>query len=182
MKELALHILDIIMNSVRANASEVSLEIVENTKDDSLSIIIKDNGCGMDDKMLKSVLDPFTTTRTTRKVGLGIPLFKANAEDCNGDFSITSKLDIGTTVIASFQISNIDRPILGDISNVITMVFCSHPDMSVSFTYRKDGDDFKISTLDIKEELGDVSLQNNEVKKLLQEIISCELDNMNIID
>jgi len=182
MKELSLHILDIAMNSIRAEASKLKVEITEDTANDSLSIIITDNGFGMDEEMVKSVLDPFTTTRTTRKVGLGIPLFKANAEGCNGDFSITSELDIGTTVTAKFQLSNIDRPVLGNISSVISMILCSHPNIEVSFTYKKDINKYSISTKEIKAELGGVSMQKLEVKSIIENIIISELNELKIID
>ena len=182
MKELSLHILDIAMNSVRAEASRLKVEIIENTDEDILSIIIADNGFGMAKEMLESVLDPFTTTRTTRKVGLGIPLFKANAEGCNGNFTIKSELNIGTTVTANFQISNIDRPILGDIANVITMVFCSHPDIEVSFIYNKDSSSYSIATSQIKTELNGVSMQEPEIKSAIEDIIISELNELEIID
>jgi len=182
MKELSLHILDIVMNSVRAEANKIGVHIIETTNIDILSIIITDNGFGMDKEMVKSVIDPFSTTRTTRKVGLGIPLFKANAEGCNGGFSIKSELNIGTIVTANFQLSNIDRPILGDISSVMSMVFCSHPDIEVSFTYKKDYNKYNISTEDIKTELGGVSMQEPEVKSAIEEIIVSELNELEIID
>ena len=182
MKELSLHILDIVMNSVRAEASRLGVYIIENTKTDILSIIITDNGFGMSEEMVKNVTDPFTTTRTTRKVGLGIPLFKANAEGCNGNFSIISKLNIGTTVTANFQLSNIDRPVLGDISSVMSMVFCSHPDIEVSFSYKKDDTKYGISTEEIKAELGGVSIQDPEVKSAIEDIIVSELNELMIID
>jgi DNA mismatch repair ATPase MutL len=182
MKELSLHILDIVMNSVRAKANNIEVKIIENTDKDLLSITITDNGFGMDKEMVKRVLDPFTTTRTTRKVGLGIPLFKANAEACNGNFSITSKLNTGTTVTANFQLSNIDRPILGDIATVITMVFCSHPNIDVSFIYNKNNNSYSIKTEQIKAELDGVSMQELEVKSLINNIIASELEALNIID
>jgi|LGOV01.1.fsa_nt_gb DNA mismatch repair ATPase MutL len=182
MKELSLHILDIAMNSVRADASILGIEIHENTDGDYLSIKITDNGFGMDDEMVKSVLDPFTTTRTTRKVGLGIPLFKANAENCNGNFSLSSKLNIGTKLIANFQLSNIDRPILGNISSVISMLFCSHPDIQISFTYKKDKKKYSLSSEEVKQELQGVSIQDLEIMKLVEEIIQSELDIISITD
>jgi len=181
MKELSLHILDIAMNSIRAEASSLGIDIIENVNTDNLSIKISDNGFGMDENMVKSVLDPFTTTRTTRKVGLGIPLFKANAESCNGDFSISSKLNIGTNVIVNFQLSNIDRPILGDISSVLSMLFSSHPDIKISFSYTKDKKYFSINTEEIKSELGEISIQEPEVKIMLENIIKTELNEIDII-
>ena len=170
------------MNSVRAEANKLGVYIIENSNTDILSIIITDNGFGMDKKMVESVIDPFTTTRTTRKVGLGIPLFKANAEGCNGDFTITSELNVGTSVTANFQLSNIDRPILGDISSVMSMIFCSHPDIEVSFAYKKDDSKYNISTVDIKAELDGVSIQEPEVKSAIENIIVSELNELGIID
>ena len=182
MKELSLHILDIAMNSVRAECSTLEIQIFENTKSDLLKILVKDNGFGMSEEMVKSVLDPFTTTRTTRKVGLGIPLFKANAENCNGDFTIESELNVGTEVIATFQLSNIDRPVLGNITSVVLMLITSHPNIEIIFSYNKDGNEFRITTSDIKSELGEISVQDSEVRKLLSDIISSELEVLEIID
>jgi len=110
MKDLSMHILDIIQNSVRANASYVELQIIENKVEDSYSITIKDNGDGMDEDMLAKVSDPFFTTRTTRKVGLGLPLLKQNAERTGGHMKISSVLGEGTKTEAVFSHSNIDRP------------------------------------------------------------------------
>ena len=182
MKELSLHILDIAKNSIRAEASELVIEIIENTDKDILSIIITDNGFGMNKEMVKNVLDPFTTTRTTRKVGLGIPLFKANAEGCNGSFLITSELNIGTTVTANFQLSNIDRPVLGNISSVMSMIFCSHPDIEVSFAYKKHRSKYTLATKEIKNELGGISIQEPEVLSLVENIIISELNEIGIVD
>jgi DNA mismatch repair ATPase MutL len=182
MKELSLHILDIAMNSVRAKCSVLEIKIFEDNSSDMLKIYLKDNGVGMSKDMVESVLDPFTTTRTTRKVGLGIPLFKANAENCNGEFSIKSELNIGTEVTAIFQLSNIDRPILGNITSVVVMLLTSHPDVEIIFYYNKDGNEFMISTSEIKLELGGVSIQEDEVRNLLNDIISSKLEALKIID
>lgn len=180
MKELSLHILDIAMNSIRADADILEITIDENTDKDLLSIKITDNGCGMDSEMLKTVTDPFISSRTTRKVGLGISLFKANAENCNGNFSIESKLNLGTVVKARFQLSHIDRPVLGNIASVISMLFSSHPDINIYFGYKKENKYYSIKTQEIKDELNGISIQNPEVKFLIEEIIESELNNMDI--
>ena len=122
MKYLSMHILDIIQNSIRANASCVELNIVENKQLNTYTIIIIDNGDGMDDEMLSKVFDPFFTTRTTRKVGLGLPLLKQNAERTGGHLIVKSKPREGTIIEASFAHNNIDRPSLGDISGTIMII------------------------------------------------------------
>lgn len=182
MKELSLHILDIAMNSIKAKASILEIDIIENTTSDCFSIKIRDNGTGMDRDMLKSVIDPFTTTRKTRKVGLGIPLLKANAENCNGQFIINSEINNGTILQAHFQLSHIDRPILGNISSVISMLFCSHPDVDVIFTFKKNDEKYSLSSNEIKHELQGISIQDLEVKSLVEEIIKTELLELNITD
>ena len=116
MKELSLHILDIAKNSVKAGASKIEITVSISESDDRLEIIISDNGCGMSKEFLARVRDPFTTTRTTRKAGLGIPLFEAAALQSGGDFDIESEEGVGTVVRAGFGYSNIDRAPLGSMS------------------------------------------------------------------
>ena len=114
MRELSLNILDIVENSVRAGATLIKVSVI--AKDGFLTIEIADDGKGMSEEFLRSVTDPFTTTRTTRKVGMGIPLFKMAAETANGSFDIKSKLGAGTTVTAKFEIDNVDRAPLGNLA------------------------------------------------------------------
>ena len=115
MRELSLNVLDIAQNSISAGASEVEITVEEISSASKMTIIIKDNGCGMDEETVRNVMDPFYTTRTTRKVGMGVPLFKMAAESTGGSFDIVSELGVGTTVTAVFGLSNIDRMPLGDI-------------------------------------------------------------------
>ena len=119
MKELSLHILDISQNSITAGAKLIELEIIENFNSDELTIKIKDNGKGMDEETVKKVSDPFFTTRTTRKVGLGISMFKANAELCSGWLEIKSELGVGTEISCLFKHSHIDRAPLGNMADTI---------------------------------------------------------------
>ena len=126
MPELSLNILDVAENSIRANASLVEILVLADTIKDVLTISIKDNGCGMSAEQIKKVEDPFFTTRTTRKVGLGIPFFKQAALSTNGSFTIESKQNEGTVVVASFTLSHIDRMPLGDITSTIHMLITVH--------------------------------------------------------
>ena len=119
MKDLASHIMDIVQNSVRANAQNIEITVEEHWSDDLLTITVKDDGDGMDEETLQRVRDPFFTSRTVRKVGLGIPLFQQNAERTGGSLSITSQQGKGTIVEARFMHSHIDRPPLGAICHYL---------------------------------------------------------------
>ena len=119
MAEISLNILDVAENSVRAKAALIEITVSVNTKEDTLTVVIKDDGCGMTADQVKRAQDPFFTTRTTRIVGLGLPFFKQAAESTGGTFSIDSEKGIGTIVKAVFILSHIDRMPLGDISSTI---------------------------------------------------------------
>ncbi len=163
MTELSLHILDIVKNSTKAGATLVEVDITESTAQNVIKITITDNGCGMDEEFLKGVTDPFKTTRTTRKVGMGLSLFKTAAELTGGSFSITSELGRGTVVTAVFVRDSIDRQPLGDMaSTLVTLVSGSE---STDFVYRHDfdGNAFEFSTVQVKEVLGDVAITAPEV-------------------
>ncbi|MGI6224887.1 MAG: ATP-binding protein [Peptococcales bacterium] len=158
MRDLSLHILDIVQNSVAANATKIEIWIKEDMANDLLEITIKDNGKGMSQDELTKVIDPFYTSRTTRKVGLGIPLFKANAELCDGKFQIDSRLGIGTEVFASFQHSHIDRVPLGDIIGTIISILAVNPETELLLKIDSDGHLFTFDTEEIKVTLEDVPI------------------------
>jgi Histidine kinase-, DNA gyrase B-, and HSP90-like ATPase len=177
MRELSLHILDVVQNSLEAGATLVELTIDEDLPADRLSIIVKDNGRGMSETQLARVFDPFFTTRSTRHVGLGVPLFKAAAERCNGELTMTSQLGIGTILKATFQHSHIDRAPLGDITGTLMAVILGNQTCDIHYTHRlikKDGgkQEFELDTAGIKAELGDVSLAHPSVRKWLQNFIA----------
>lgn len=155
MRELSLHILDIVQNSISAEASIVDITIEENLRLDQLTITVCDNGRGMSEEMVQQVTDPFFTTRTTRKVGLGIPLFKANAEACEGTFEICSKQNVGTTLKATFKHSHIDRVPLGNMPDTIMACVMSNPKGDLYYKHQIDQKTFVFSTLDIRKVLGD---------------------------
>lgn len=169
MRELALNILDIVENSVKANAELVKIEVI--ATGNLLSITIADNGCGMDEDFLSRVTDPFTTTRTTRKVGMGIPLFKMAAEMAGGEFSIKSEKGKGTTVTATFQIDNIDRAPLGDLAD--TMVTLLSDDFATEFLLRVeiDGEEFEFDTRELKAQLDGVPVSEPEVLLFVRDMI-----------
>lgn len=176
MRELSLHILDIAANSVAAGASQVSIRINEDTNEDKLIISIKDNGKGMDQNLIAKVSDPFVTSRTERRVGLGIPLFKAAAEACNGNFLIDSELGVGTHVFASFQNSHIDRMPLGNIIDTFLTLLLGTPEINWILSYKFNEKEFYFDDTLIKNEIQGISITEPEVirfmKTFLQEGIS----------
>jgi hypothetical protein len=171
MRELSLHILDVLQNSREAGATLIELTIEEDLLSDRLTIMVRDNGRGMNETQLARIFDPFYTTRKTRHVGLGLPLFKAAAERCNGDLTITSQLGKGTTLQATFEHSHIDRAPLGDLAGALLVVILGGT-CDIHYAHRVDGKEFEFDTADIKAELGEVPLTHPEVRKWLQEFIA----------
>ncbi len=163
MKELSLHILDIVKNSVKAGATLIGVTITESVQANELSIVISDNGCGMSKDFLARVRDPFTTTRTTRKVGMGIPLFEAAALQCDGHFDIVSEVNVGTTVTAVFAQNHIDRAPLGDMAETMTTLVSGSPEIDFCYTHKTDTGQFVFDTRDIRKELGEVPLNLPDV-------------------
>ncbi len=171
MRELALHILDIAENSIDACAASIEITVIENTQADQLFIAIEDDGCGMDAETAAKVVDPFVTHRTTRKVGLGIPLLKEAAEACNGSLTIQSELGKGTRLEVNFQRSHIDRMPLGDLASTWLTLVISHPETHWLFHYQFDGARFDFDNAPIKAELGDVSLSEPQVLAFIREML-----------
>jgi hypothetical protein len=171
MRELSLHILDILQNSIEAGATLVELTIEENLRTDRLTITVDDDGRGMSEAQAARIFDPFYTTRKTRHVGLGLPLFKAAAERCNGDLTVASQLDKGTTVRATFQHSHIDRAPLGDVTGTLMSVILAN-ECDLHYIHRADGKEFEFHTASIKAELGEIPLSHPEVRQWLQKFIA----------
>lgn len=176
MKELSLNILDIAENSIKAKAKNVAIDLVE-TKD-MLSFSVKDDGCGMKPDFLAAVTDPFTTSRTTRPVGLGIPLLKLAAEQTGGKVTITSKHiedypdSHGTTTSAEFFKNHIDMAPLGDIvETVVTLIQCN-PDTEFIFTHATEEGRVELDTRELRLVLGDVPLNNIEVILWIKEYLN----------
>lgn len=163
MKELSLHILDIVQNSVAAGAKFITLDLIEDVNTDLLEFSIKDDGCGMTEETLKKVTDPFTTGRTTRRVGLGIPLLKAAAELTGGELELTSEPGVGTTVTARFVYDSIDRQPLGNMAETILGIIISYENIDFVYYHRVNEKEFTIDTREIKGILGEISLNEPEV-------------------
>lgn len=168
MKELSLNILDVAKNSVKAGASLVKIEIDET--DETLRITISDDGCGMKPDFLQNVTDPFCTTRTTRAVGLGIPLLKLQAEQTGGELTISSKHiddhpeDHGTVTSALFYKNHIDMTPLGDVCGSVVTLIQGSPDIDFLYIHKTPKGDISLDTRELREVLGgDLPLDNAEV-------------------
>lgn len=175
MRELALHILDIAENSVKANAKLVTIDI--DVHDNLLTIKIIDDGKGMSEEFLQKVTDPFTTTRTTRKVGMGIPLFKQAAETSGGTFEIKSQLGIGTEVKVTFQLDDVDRMPLGDIPSTATTLL--YPDCDFKWIYTIGDESFIFDTREVKEELQGIPIDSPEIIAFLKSMIKENIESIN---
>ena len=158
MRELSLHILDIAQNSISAHSTLIQINIEESSKDNLLSIEIIDNGSGMSPEFLKTVRDPFSTTRTTRKVGMGISLFEAAAVACGGRLELESELGKGTTLKTYFQLDHIDRAPLGDMAGTIQTLISGAPDIDFIYRHSKNGKDFVLDTTQLRNVLDGVPL------------------------
>ena len=171
MPELSLNILDVAQNSVTAGASLIEITIAASTALDRLTICISDNGCGMTDEQVKNVTDPFFTSRTTRKVGLGIPFFKMAAELTGGSFQIKSKVGEGTATTAVFGLSSIDRMPLGDLPGTMTALIGPSPDIDFVLKMDLDGKGFVMDTRQFREILEGISLAQPEVLTYIHDFV-----------
>lgn len=168
MRELTLHLLDIAENGVSAGAQNITLTIVEDLRTDRLKLAVEDDGRGMDVAMVEQVTNPFITTRTTRKVGLGIPLLKLAAEMCEGGLTVASTPNVGTKITAEFRRSHIDRMPLGDVPNTMLSLLVGWPQVHWMLIYRVDAEEFVFDDAPIKEVLGDLPLSDPEVLSFLR--------------
>lgn len=171
MRELSLNVLDIAQNSIAARASLIQIEVLERTAEHTLTVGIYDNGCGMTEEQVQSVLDPFYTTRTTRKVGMGVPLFKMAAEQTGGSLTVSSKVGIGTNIKAVFHTDSVDFTPLGDMASTVTTLVSMNPEIQFLYRYKADGKEFVFDTAEIREILGDVPLSEPAVMQWMREFI-----------
>ena len=178
MKDLSMHIMDILQNSTRAGATEVTLEVLEDAAADTLTIRFIDNGCGMDAETVQKVINPFFTTRTTRKVGLGLPLLKQNTEQTGGSLDIQSEKGKGTTVTAVFGRSHLDRPPMGDLAGTVILTASAYPDIRFIFHYHNGETDYVFDTVEVNEVLDGISIQEPEVIQYLKEMIQENIGNV----
>lgn len=172
MTEISLNILDIVQNSINAHASLIEIYVEINQATDYLKISINDNGCGMTKEQAANAQDPFYTTRTTRKVGLGIPFFKQASLSCEGEFHLDSALGAGTKIEAVFRLSHIDRMPLGDMTSTIYSLVAFNPDIDFLYTYKVDDKSFVLDTRELRCILQDVPLGDPQVASFIKDFLS----------
>ena len=167
MHELSLHILDIVENSTGAGADTVAVKVEEDSLHDVMRIRIEDNGRGMDAAMVSSITDPFVTTRTTRKVGLGLPLMDMTTRMCDGSLRIESAVGVGTIVDASWRLGHMDRPPLGNMAATLKTILVMNPDMHFRYCHTVGERSFTLDSGEIRTALGDLPLTQPEVLEWL---------------
>lgn len=169
MEDLSLHILDIAENSVAAKADRIEIRIAIDKKNDLLSLEIIDNGTGMDKDTIKKALDPFYTSKTVRRVGLGLSLLSESAKAANGKLTIESEKGKGTRVRAEFQFSHIDRKPLGDIDQTIITLVMGNPDIDFFYEIKKNNHTHRVDTRTIKTELKEIPIHSLDGIKLFRD-------------
>lgn len=183
MNELSLYLLDIMQNSIKAKSTLVNLNIITNKDDNLLSIEIIDNGCGMSEETLEKALSPFYTTRTTRKVGLGLPLFKELALLCEGSFDISSKENVGTKLNATFKLNNIDLPPFGNWVDTFYLIVINDDDVDIKYTHKviENGkeEEFIFDTVEVKEILDGMSIKDFSLVGWMKDYIRNGLKDIN---
>jgi len=172
MRDLSLHILDIAQNAIGAEADSIAVKLSAEGNPAVLKVVIADNGRGMNPDFLEKVTDPFTTTRKTRQVGLGIPLFKQSAELAGGEFSIRSAVNEGTEVVATFPVDSVDRIPAGNIADTLAMLITSHPEIDWEIRFASGDKQFEFSLKEVKEALNGVSITNIHVQEWIQNTLS----------
>ena len=176
MKEIALHLLDIVQNSVKAEASHVDIGFALDA-DGVLTMSVKDDGCGMAPEFVARVRSPFVTTRTTRKVGLGIPLLMQNAMQSGGSVDIESEVGVGTTITATFHTDSIDCLPLGDLASTLAVMIMGSPEKpEFSLSCSSPAGEMRFSTEDIRPALEGVSLAEPDVVQWIQDSLQEEIE------
>jgi hypothetical protein len=175
MKDISYHMLDIVQNSIHAGASLTEISLMENSTSGTLTLKITDNGSGMTPETLTRVTDPFFTSSVTKKVGLGLPLLKQNAELTGGSVDIESEKGKGTTLVAVFYNRHIDMIPTGDLALTIKTLIALNPDKDFIYRHKKDDREFILDTLEMRHELEDISLNTPEVLDYITEYIQDNL-------
>lgn len=163
MQDIAMHLLDIVYNSIRAKASLIRIFFKDSLKDDVVVMRVEDNGIGMNEEAVKKVQNPFFTTRTTRNVGLGIPLLKIGALSCDGSFKLESKENIGTLIEATYKKTHLDTPPIGDIAETLVTLIQADENIDYEFHYENDELMFELNTFEVKELLDGVSIVEPDI-------------------
>lgn len=178
MRELADNIMDIAQNSISAGASLTEVHVKVSHQDNLITFVFRDDGCGMSEELVRSVTEPFTTTRKTRKVGLGLPLLRQTAEMTGGMLDIQSAVGVGTTVTATFGLDHIDRPPMGDVAGAWFSLVVMNPEKDFLFTYDYDGQTFTFDTRIVRETVAPIPLNQMEVSAWIKECIQTEINEL----
>jgi anti-sigma regulatory factor (Ser/Thr protein kinase) len=168
LEDLSLHILDIVENAISAKAKRIDILVIEEPKEDRLVIEIKDDGIGMDREVSRKAADPFFTTRTSRKVGLGLSLMAQSAQEGGGRLRIESEPGIGTKVTATFQYHHVDRKPLGSMLETMTTLLLGNSELDICYTHQKEGKSYVLKSWVIKEQFKNRSLTDPEVIQWLR--------------
>lgn len=179
LPEISLNILDVAENGLRAEATEVEIRIEVNVEEDTLQVWIIDNGFGMTSEQMKQVTDPFFTTRTTRRVGLGVPFFREAALATGGNFEINSEPGIGTNVHATFGLSHIDRMPLGNMVDTMHTLILTNQQIDFRYVYRVEDREFVLDTREFREILGDVPFDLPEISIYIKEFLKTNTEEVN---
>lgn len=171
VEDISFHLFDLVQNSVAAGARVVRLEIRDAGDGDGLEIEVVDDGRGMDESTRLRVQDPFFTSKRFKKVGLGIPLLKATAEVCGGDFAIASRPGEGTSVRALLKRGHLDCPPLGDLEGTLRSLMATLEGIDLRFSFRSPGGEFSVSSAEVREQAGGLPLSHPEVFRFLKEYI-----------
>ena len=171
VEDICFHLIDLVQNSVAAGAKNIHLNIKESKNQDTLTLEVADDGRGMDKQTLERVQDPFFTTKSFKKVGLGIPLLKATAQICRGDFTIHSAVGRGSEVKASMQSSHLDCPPLGNLEETLLSLLVSLDQVNLQFFYRSDRGEFSVSSSAIRQQVGELHFSHPDVYHFLKEYI-----------
>lgn len=178
MNDLSLHILDLVQNSIKAEARNIGITVIENSKDNLLEIEIADDGLGIPVGQTENVLDPFVTSRKSRRVGLGLPLINQAAEMCNGKVTVESALNNGTKVKAAFTLNHVDRPPLGYVDETITVLIAANPEIDFVYKHLRDSKIFAFDTSEIRKKIKGVSINNPAVLEWIREFIKQGIDSL----
>jgi anti-sigma regulatory factor (Ser/Thr protein kinase) len=176
MEDISLHILDIAENSISAEAKKISISIQENRKKDLLSLEISDDGKGMDQETVKKAMDPFYTTRKTRRLGLGLSLLSEAAKQANGQFSIESGPGKGTKIKATFQASHIDTKPLGDVVQTLLTLIIGNPDINIHYKHKINHSLYSLNTQEIKAQLNGIPITSPKVISFIKNHIKEGID------
>lgn len=174
MEDLSLHILDIAENSLAAEARSIGILLDEDSARDVLTLTITDDGKGMDAEMLGRATDPFTTTRSTRRVGLGLSLLAEAAAAAQGTMTVRSAPALGTTVTATFRLGHIDRKPLGRIADTLATLIAARPEVEITYEHRRDGRSFRFTTMEVRRELDGEPLNAAEILMFIRRYLTQE--------